>query len=76
MVRRVRVRSRVVCAHKIPEKQEMLEEPPAGSPEDVESIARRGPRGALAVCVIAVAVVIAIWFAFYFFAFLPRGFTQ
>ena len=54
----------------------MLEDIPPGSPESVESIARQGPRGALVVCAIAVAVVIAIWFAFYFFAFLPRGFTQ
>jgi hypothetical protein len=54
----------------------MLEEGPTGSPETVESIARQGPRGALVVSAIAVAVVVAIWFAFYFFAFLPRGFTQ
>jgi uncharacterized membrane protein SpoIIM required for sporulation len=44
--------------------------------EDLESVARRGPRGAIVLCAIAVAVVIGIWFAFYFVAFLPRGFTQ
>jgi hypothetical protein len=31
------------------------------------------PRGSVAVAVSAVGIVIAIWFAFYFFAFLPRG---
>lgn len=41
--------------------------------EELERIASRGPTGALALCGIAVAVVAAIWFAFYFFAFLPRG---
>jgi hypothetical protein len=54
----------------------MLEDTPAGPPESVESIARQRPTGALVVCAIAVALVIAIWFAFYLFAFLPRGFTQ
>ena len=54
----------------------MLEDNPASPPESIESIARRGPKGAVIVCAIAVAVVVAIWFAFYFFAYLPRGFTQ
>jgi len=31
------------------------------------------PKGSVAVAVTAVAIVMAIWFAFYFFAFLPRG---
>jgi hypothetical protein len=31
------------------------------------------PRGSVVVAVTAVAIVIAIWFAFYIFAFLPRG---
>ncbi len=31
------------------------------------------PTGAVVVAVTAVAIVIALWFAFYFFAFLPRG---
>jgi hypothetical protein len=31
------------------------------------------PKGSVVVAVSAVAIVIAIWFAFYFFAFLPRG---
>ena len=41
--------------------------------EELERIASRGPTGALALCGIAVAIVAAIWFAFYLFAFLPRG---
>jgi hypothetical protein len=31
------------------------------------------PKGSAVVAGTAVAIVIAIWFAFYFFAFLPRG---
>jgi hypothetical protein len=31
------------------------------------------PKGSVVVAVSAVVIVIAIWFAFYFFAFLPRG---
>jgi hypothetical protein len=31
------------------------------------------PKGSVVVAVTAVAITIAIWFAFYFFAFLPRG---
>jgi hypothetical protein len=31
------------------------------------------PKGSAAVAATAVAIVVAIWFAFYFFAFLPRG---
>lgn len=48
------------------------------TPEDerVDEIVRSGPRGALAVAGIAVAIVIAMWFLFYFFAFLPRGTLQ
>ena len=44
--------------------------------EELERIAKRGPTGALALCGIAVAIVAAIWFAFYLFAFLPRGFLR
>jgi hypothetical protein len=74
-MRRVRVRCPAVAARN-PGEQQMLEDTPAGPPQSVEAIARQRPTGALAVCGIAVALVIAIWFAFYFFAFLPRGFTQ
>lgn len=54
----------------------MFESKPPDSAEDLETIARRGPGGALALCAIAVALVMALWIAFYFLAFLPRGFTQ
>ncbi|AJZ56958.1 putative membrane protein [Paraburkholderia fungorum] len=41
--------------------------------EDVDRIVRGGPRGAIAVAGTATAIVIALWFAFYFCVFLPRG---
>jgi hypothetical protein len=37
---------------------------------------RSGPHGAIAVAGIATAIVIALWFAFYFMVFLPRGPVQ
>jgi hypothetical protein len=47
-------------------------------PEDaeVDEIVRRGPSGAFAIAGIATAIVVVIWFAFYFFVFLPRGSVQ
>lgn len=39
----------------------------------VDAIVRRGPTGALALAGMAVALVLALWFAFYFFVFLPRN---
>lgn len=49
-----------------------------GDPEPhddaVDEIVRSGPRGALAGT--ATAIVIALWFAFYFLVFLPRGVIQ
>ncbi|NRO99092.1 cytochrome c oxidase subunit 2A [Paraburkholderia sp. NMBU_R16] len=44
-----------------------------GDDRQVEEIVRSGPSGALAVAGIATAIVIALWFAFYFLVFLPRG---
>jgi hypothetical protein len=41
--------------------------------ERVEQIVAAGPRGAIALAGIATAVVMALWLAFYFFVFLPRG---
>ncbi|MBZ6078667.1 hypothetical protein [Microvirga puerhi] len=38
--------------------------------------ARTGPKGAAVVAGIATAIVVAIWFAFYFFVFIPRGIAQ
>ncbi|HVW51800.1 MULTISPECIES: hypothetical protein [unclassified Trinickia] len=47
----------------------------AGDQEDerVDEIVRSGPAGAIAVAGIATAIVVALWFAFYFLVFLPRG---
>jgi hypothetical protein len=42
----------------------------------VDSIVRSGPLGAVVVAGIATAIVIALWFAFYFLVFLPRGSIQ
>ena len=42
----------------------------------VDEIVRAGPRGTVAVAGIATFIVIAIWFAFYFLVFLPRGVIQ
>ncbi|PCE33105.1 hypothetical protein BZL54_07095 [Burkholderia ubonensis subsp. mesacidophila] len=44
--------------------------------ERVDEIVRRGPRGALALAGTATAIVVALWFAFYFLVFLPRGVIQ
>ena len=47
-------------------------------PEDaaVDEIVRRGPSGAFALAGVATLIVVAIWFAFYFLVFLPRGSLQ
>ena len=42
----------------------------------VDEIVRRGPSGAFAVAGIATAIVMALYVAFYFFAYLPRGVVQ
>ncbi|MGF6290309.1 hypothetical protein [Paraburkholderia youngii] len=39
----------------------------------IELIVAGGPRGAIALAGVATVIVFAIWFAFYFIAFLPRG---
>ena len=44
--------------------------------DEVEEIVGRGPSGAFAVAGIATAIVVAIYFAFYFFVYLPRGAVQ
>jgi hypothetical protein len=53
---------------------------PSASPEAedarIDEIVRSGPRGAVVVAGIATAIVIALWFAFYFMVFLPRGSLQ
>ncbi|NUY03358.1 hypothetical protein [Paraburkholderia youngii] len=49
--------------------------PSAAAPTDgeVEHVVASGPRGAIALAGVAAVIVMLIWFAFYFFAFLPRG---
>ncbi|WP_126283128.1 hypothetical protein [Burkholderia stagnalis] len=44
--------------------------------ERVDEIVRHGPHGAIALAGTATAIVVAIWFAFYFLVFLPRGVIQ
>ena len=44
--------------------------------DEVHEIVSRGPSGAFAVAGIATAIVVAIYFAFYFFVYLPRGAVQ
>ena len=47
-------------------------------PDDaaMEQIYQRAPAGALAVAGAGTAVVFALWFAFYLWVFLPRGFLH
>jgi hypothetical protein len=54
----------------------MLESNAPNTDETLETLARRTPRGAVALCAVAVAIVIGIWIAFYLFAFLPRGMVR
>jgi hypothetical protein len=60
--------------------QDSTSSDPASSAETedvrIDAIVRSGPRGAVAVAGIATAIVIALWFAFYFMVFLPRGSVQ
>jgi len=42
----------------------------------IDEIVRSGPRGAIVIAGIATAIVVALWFAFYFIVFLPRGSVQ
>lgn len=44
--------------------------------EAVEKILREGPSGTWAVAGVATFIVVAIYFLFYFLAYLPRGATQ
>lgn len=43
---------------------------------EVHEIVSRGPSGAFAVAGVATAIVVAIYFAFYFLVYLPRGAVQ
>jgi hypothetical protein len=51
-------------------------EPDERTERDVEDIVRRGPAGAFAVAGVATAIVVILYFAFYFFIYLPRGAVQ
>ena len=54
-------------------------EPQAHDPAEdaaVEEIVKQGPSGTFAVAGLATLIVVAIFFAFYFFVFLPRGAVQ
>ena len=51
-------------------------EPVDHSESQVEEIVSRGPAGAFAIAGIATAIVVGIYFAFYFFIYLPRGAVQ
>ena len=42
----------------------------------MDEIVGKGPAGTFAVAGLATAIVFAIFFAFYFFVFLPRGVVQ
>ena len=44
-----------------------------GDAQDLERIGDAGPQGALAVAGLAVFVLLALWIAFFFFIFAPRG---
>lgn len=47
-----------------------------GAQDEVERIVSRGPSGTFAVVGIATTIVIAIYLAFYFVVYLPRGAVQ
>jgi hypothetical protein len=49
---------------------------PTSEDAQVDEIVGRGPMGAFAVAGIATAIVVALYFAFYFFVYLPRGAMQ
>lgn len=51
------------------------DDPPANDAR-VDEIVQRGPSGAFAIAGVATAIVIALYLAFYFFAYLPRGVMQ
>lgn len=42
----------------------------------VDEIVRRGPGGTFAIAGVATAIVVLLYFAFYFFVYLPRGVMQ
>ena len=51
-------------------------EPAPATQKEVDQIVKSGPSGAFAVAGIAASVVVVIYFAFYLFAYLPRGIVR
>ncbi|SDV50524.1 hypothetical protein [Chitinasiproducens palmae] len=56
-----------------PDSLPTADDPRAANDDAVLDIVERGPKGALWVAGIATAIVFAIWFIFYFAAYVPRG---
>lgn len=58
----------------------MIDTPPLPDSRDpsntVDRIVAAGPTGAVVLAAIATVIVVAIWFAFYFLVFVPRGVPQ
>jgi len=48
----------------------------AGDDAQIDDIVARGPMGAFAVAGVATFIVVALFLAFYFFFYLPRGMIQ
>jgi hypothetical protein len=55
---------------------ELPEQIETSADERINRIVAGGPGGALVVAGITTACVVAMWFAFYFLVFLPRGALQ
>ena len=51
----------------------MLNSPNDGDDAAVERIVASGPRGAIALAGLTTLLVVAMWFAFYWLVFVPRG---
>ena len=57
-------------------RKDDIDDTAAGEQARIDAIVEKGPTGAFAVAGVATAIVIALWFAFYFFVYLPRGAVQ
>ena len=53
-----------------------MEEDVSSEQARVDEVVRRGPGGTFAVAGVATALVVLMYFAFYFFVYLPRGAVQ
>jgi hypothetical protein len=58
------------------DQEDLEDRQDAGEQARIDAIVARGPIGAYAVAGVATAIVVAMWFAFYFVAYLPRGAVQ